>query len=202
MKLYDTARAPNPRRVRIFVAEKGTDVPIEDVDFGKAEQKSETFSALNPMQQTPVLVLDDGTVLSESIAICRYLEEQHPEPPLFGADQIGRAVVEMWNRRIEFHLFQTVMLTFRHSHPAAVKMGEAQIPALAESSKAKALDFLAHLDLELAKRPFIAGETFSIADITALVAVDFMRPARIDMPPLDNIKRWRTAVAARPSAVP
>lgn len=202
MKLYDTARAPNPRRVRIFLAEKGIAVPTEDVDFGKAEQKSEAFSALNPMQQTPVLVLDDGTVLSESVAICRYFEEQHSEPPLFGADQVGRAVVEMWQRQIEFYLLQPVLLTFRHSHPAAAKMGQAQIPALAESSRAKVLDFLAHLDGELAKRPFIAGDTFSIADITALVAVDFMRPARIAMPALDNIKRWRAEVAARPSAVP
>jgi glutathione S-transferase len=202
MKLYDTARAPNPRRVRIFLAEKGVAIPTEEIDFGKAEQKGEAFSAINPLQQTPVLILDDGTVLSESIAICRYVEELHPEPPLFGADRLGRAVVEMWQRRIEFNLFQPVMLTFRHSHPAAAKMGQAQIPALADSSKARTIDFLAHLDGELGTQPFIAGEQFSIADITALVAVDFMRPARIEMPALDNIKRWRGEVAARPSAVP
>ncbi|HTJ03058.1 MAG TPA: glutathione S-transferase family protein [Methylovirgula sp.] len=202
MKLYDTARAPNPRRVRIFLAEKGIAIPMEEIDFGKAEQKGEAFSAINPLQQTPVLVLDDGTVLSESVAICRYVEELHPEPPLFGVDRLGRALVEMWQRRIEFHLFQPVMLTFRHSHPAAAKMGQVQIPELAESSKARTLDFLTHLDSELRKQPFIAGEHFSIADITALVAVDFMRPARITMPPLDNIKRWRGEVAARPSIVP
>jgi glutathione S-transferase len=203
MKLYDTARAPNPRRVRIFLAEKGLEVPSEQVDLGKLEQKAESFRWLNPLQQTPVLLLDDGTALSESIAICRYFEELKPDPPLFGEGMLGRALVEMWQRRIELQLFLQVLLTFRHSHPAMAEMQKPQIAALAEASKARAVDFLHYLDGELAQRSFVAGERFSIADITALVAVDFLKPAKIDMPAdAGNLKAWHARVAARPSAVP
>jgi glutathione S-transferase len=202
MKLYDSARAPNPRRVRIFLAEKGLSVPSEQVDLGKLEQKTEGFSSLNPLQQTPVLLLDDGTVLSESVAICRYFEELKPEPALFGETMLARALVEMWQRRIELQFFLQVLLAFRHSHPAMAEMQKPQIPALAEVSKARALEFLHYLDGELAGRPFIAGASFSIVDITALVGVDFMKPAKIDMPAdLGNVKAWHARVAARPSAV-
>lgn len=203
MKLFDTARAPNPRRVRIFLAEKGLDVPTEQVDFFKSQQKSDAFRGVNPLQQTPVLVLDDGTALAESVAICRYLEELKPEPRLFGETMLGRALVEMWNRRIELHLFQPVMTAFRHSHPAMVEMEKPQHPLLVDIGKTKAADFLQYLDSELAQKPFVAGESFSIADITALVAVDFLKPARISMPAeAANLKRWHALVSARPSAVP
>lgn len=203
MKLYDTARAPNPRRVRIFLAEKGLDVPTEQIDLGKLEQRGESFRAVNPLQQTPVLLLDDGTALSESVAICRYFEELKPDPPLFGEGMLGRALVEMWQRRIELHLLLPVLLTFRHSHPAMREMEQPQIQELAETSKAKAVDFLHYLDGELAQRPFVAGEGFSIADITAFVAVDFLKPARIDMPAdAPHLKHWHPRVTARPSAVP
>lgn len=200
MKLYDTARAPNPRRVRIFLAEKGLEVPTEQIDLNKAEQKSEAFRAVNPLQQTPVLVLDDGTALAESVAICRYFEELKPEPRLFGETMLARALVEMWNRRIEQHLFSPVLLAFRHAHPAMREREKPQIAELAETSKAKAADFLHYLDGELAGHAFIAGDSFSIADITALVAVDFLKLARIDMPAdVPHLGDWRLRIVARPS---
>src|ERR1700678_4005367 len=105
MKLYDGGRAPNPRRVRIFLAEKGITVPAEQVDLGTMQQRSEAFTAINPMQRVPALLLDDGTVIAESIAICRYFEALHPDPPLFGRGALDAALVEMWNRRVELHLF-------------------------------------------------------------------------------------------------
>ncbi|MHB8885943.1 MAG: glutathione S-transferase family protein [Methylovirgula sp.] len=203
MKLYDTARAPNPRRVRIFLAEKGLEIPSEQIDLNKSEQKNDAFRSVNPLQQTPVLVLDDGTALAESVAICRYLEELKPEPALFGQTMPGRALVEMWNRRVEFHLFLPVLLAFRHSHPAMREMEKPQIAELAQTSKTKAADFLHYLDGELAGRAFIAGDGFSIADITALVAVDFLKLSRIDMPPdVPHLGDWHKRVSARPSIVP
>ena len=118
MKLYDGGRAPNPRRVRIFLAEKGIEVPIVPVDMGALEHKSETLTRLNPLQRLPVLELDDGTVLTETVAICRYFEALHPEPALFGKGALGMAQVEMWQRRVEMHLFFPVAQAFRHLHPA------------------------------------------------------------------------------------
>lgn len=201
MKLYDSRVAPNPRRVRIFLAEKGISVPTEQVDLGRLEQRSEAFSRVNPLQRTPALVLDDGTVLTESIAICRYFEELQPDPPLFGVDALSKAQVEMWQRRVEFGLLQTVAGVFRHTHPAMREMEVPQIPAWAEAQRPRALAFLALLDAELAGRPFIAGDRFSVADITALVAVDFLKPARIVAPPeLTHLAHWRAEVSARPSA--
>jgi glutathione S-transferase len=203
MKLYDTARAPNPRRVRIFLAEKGLEVPTEQIDLNKSEQKGDGFRAVNPLQRTPVLILDDGTALAESVAICRYFEELKPDPPLFGDGMLGRALVEMWQRRIEFHLFLPVLTAFRHSHPAMREMEQPQIPDLAETSKAKATEFLHYLDGELIGRAFVAGDGFSIADITALVAVDFLKPARIDMPAdVPHLGEWYKRISARPTTVP
>jgi Glutathione S-transferase len=201
MKLYDGGRAPNPRRVRIFLAEKGIEVPLVQVDIGKLEQKGTEFSRINPLQQVPALELDDGTIITESIAICRYFEELHPEPALFGRGALGTALVEMWQRRVEFHLLQGVQYVFRHTHPAMKEMEVPQVPAWAEATRPRVLSFLRLLDRELAGRPFIAGEEFSVADITALVAVQFMKPARIDMPEgLAHLERWYNSVAARPSA--
>src|ERR1700750_2514403 len=118
MKLYDGGRAPNPRRGRIFLAEKGISVPLEQVDLGSLQQKSAAFTAINPVQRVPALVLDDGTVVTESIAICRYFEALHPEPPLFGSGALAAAQVEMWNRRIELHFLFPVSHVFRNMHPA------------------------------------------------------------------------------------
>jgi glutathione S-transferase len=201
MKLYDGGRAPNPRRVRVFLSEKGITVPAEQVDLGALQQKSDAFTAVNPMQRVPALVLDDGTVITESIAICRYFEALHPDPPLFGRGALQSALVEMWNRRVEFHLFIPVSNIFRHLHPAMKEMEQPQVKEWGEANKPRALSFLEHLDSELAKRSFIAGDDYSVADITAMIAVDFMRVSRLTVPDeLAHLKRWYADVSARPSS--
>jgi glutathione S-transferase len=201
MKLYDGGRAPNPRRTRIFLAEKGVTLPLEQVDLGAMQQKSSSYTAINPLQRVPALMLDDGTVITESIAICRYFEALHPEPALFGRGPLEIACIEMWNRRLELHLFMPVSHVFRNSHPAMKEMEVPQVPAWAEANKPRILDFIALLDSELKDRPFIAGHSFTVADITGLVAVDFMKPAKLAVPnELANLKRWHAAVSARPSA--
>ena len=201
MKLYDGGRAPNPRRVRIFLAEKGIEIPTEQVDLGALAQKSPAFTAVNPLQRVPALVLDDGTVLTESIAICRYFELMHPGTPLFGREPKEIALIEMWQRRVEFHLLLQVAHVFRNGHPAMAAMEVPQVPEWAEANKPRVLDFLRLLDRELQDRPFIAGDSYSIADITGLVSVDFMKPAKLAVPDdLTNVKRWHASVSARPSA--
>lgn len=200
MKIYDGGKAPNPRRVRIYLAEKGIEVPLEPVDMGALEHKSDKITRRNPLQRLPVLEFDDGTTLSETVAICRYFEELHPEPPLMGADALDKATVEMWQRRVELHFLTPVAHAFRHIHPA---MKEWEIPQIAdwgEANKPKAIEFIRLLDEELAKREFIAGDRFTIADITATVATDFMKPARISIPEdAANFIRWYEAMKARPS---
>jgi glutathione S-transferase len=201
MKLYDGGRAPNPRRVRIFLAEKGIEVPTEQVDLGALEHKKEPFAALNPMQRVPVLVLDDGTVITESIAICRYFEALQPDPPLFGRGAVETALIEMWNRRAELNLLWPVSQVFRHLHPAMKAMEVPQVPAWAEANKPRALEFLQFLDGELRGRKFIAGDRFTVADITAMMGVDLMKPAKLSVPEdLVNVRRWHAEVTARPSA--
>jgi glutathione S-transferase len=201
MKLYDGGRAPNPRRVRIFLAEKGISVPTEQVDLGKLEQRSDAYTAINPLQRVPALVLDDGTVIAESIAICRYFEALHPEPPLFGRGALESALVEMWSRRVEIHLFMPVSAVFQHLHPAMKIMVDPQVPAWGEANKARIAEFLKLLDGELKGKPFVAGKDYSVADITALCAVDFMRVSKLPVPDeLANVRRWHDAVSSRPSA--
>jgi glutathione S-transferase len=201
MKLYDGGRAPNPRRVRIFLAEKGIAVPTEPVDLGALEQKTQAYAQINPLQRVPALVLDDGTIITESIAICRYFELLHPQPPLFGTGALEQALVEMWNRRVELHLYLPVSYVFRHLHPAMKTTEVPQVAPWGEANKPRVLDFLPILDRQLEGRPFIAGENFSVADITALVAVDFMKPAKLAVPPEHrNILRWHAEASARPSA--
>ncbi|MEC9368162.1 MAG: glutathione S-transferase [Pseudomonadota bacterium] len=201
MKIVEMARAPNPRRVRIFLAEKGVSVPFEQVDLNAGQHKSSEFTRLNPFQRVPVLVLDDGTCISESVAICRYFEELQPKPPLMGRDPLDKANVEMWQRRMEINLLQHVAHTFRHLHPAMSEMEVPQVPAWGEANRPRALATLRMLDEELGRRQYVAGDTYSIADITALVAVDFMKPAKIERPPeLKNLARWHGEVSSRPSA--
>ena len=200
-KILQTRAAPNPRRVRIFLAEKGIEVPFEELDLMKGELKTPEFSQLNWFQRVPVLVLDDGTAIAETMAICRYVEEMHPEPALFGRGALGRAMVEMWNRRMEMGLLLSVAQAFRHLHPAMAHLEVPQVAAWGEANKPKALEILGFMDRELAGRRFIAGDELSVADITALVAVDFTKPARIQRPPeLQNLERWHREVSARPSA--
>jgi glutathione S-transferase len=201
MKLIDQPRTPNPRRVRIFLAEKGISVPSEMLDLMQSQQKTADFAMLNPYQAIPVLVLDDGTTLSESVAICRYFEELHPQPALFGTGALDRANVEMWNRRMEHGLFFCVTQAFRHLIPAMAAMESPQMPEWGQLNKSRIGDQLRLLDRQLSKHPFVAGDRFSIADITALTAVDFSKPLKVERPPgLVNLDRWYGEVSARPSA--
>jgi glutathione S-transferase len=201
MKLYDGGRAPNPRRVRVFLAEKGIDVPLVPVDMGAMGHKDADMTGRNPLQRLPVLELDDGTIITESIAICRYVEELHPEPALFGTGALGRAKVEEWQRRMEFDFLLRVGHAFRHTHPAMKEWEVPQVAAWGEANRPKVIDFLTFLDAVLANREFAAGDTFSIADITGMIAVEFMKPAKIEMSEnLTHVRRWYDALAARPSA--
>lgn len=201
MKLYDGGRAPNPRRVKVYLAEKGLSIPIEQVDLGKLAHKSPAYTAINPLQRVPALQLDDGTIITESMAICRYFESLHPDPPLFGRDAKEAALVEMWERRMEFHLLGPVSHVFRNSHPAMKEMEVPQVPAWAEANKPRVIDFLALLDRELQGRRYVAGDAYTVADITGMIAVDFMKPAKLAVPDeMTNVRRWHDEVAARPSA--
>ncbi|CAM5770063.1 glutathione S-transferase family protein [Bosea minatitlanensis] len=200
MKLYDGGRAPNPRRVRIFFAEKGLALPeLVPVDIARKEHKSEAFTRLNPSQRLPVLELDDGTALAETMAICRYVESLHPHPPLFGREAKEQALIEMWNRRIELGLFGSVAAVFRHSHPSMAEL-ETQIPEWAEANRDRIDDHLWVLELQLAANPFVCGEALTVADITAGIAIDFMKPSRVPLPEdFVHIRRWHGEVSARPS---
>lgn len=201
MKLYDSKQAPNPRRARIFLAEKGIALPTEQIDITAKQQMTPEYTAINPLQRMPALVLDDGTVITESIAICRYFEMLQPEPPMFGVGAKDMALVEMWNRRCEINFFSNVAAVFRHLHPAMKELEVPQVPAYAEAMRPRAIWFLELLDRELNSREFVAGDRYTVADITTLCAVDFMKPARLVMPDgLTNVKRWHAAVSARPSA--
>jgi glutathione S-transferase len=201
MKLYDGGRAPNPRRTRIFLAEKGIRVPLEQVDLGAMQQRSKDYAAINPMKRVPALVLDDGTVITESIAICRYFEALQPDPPLFGRSAIEIARIEMWNRRLELHLLFPISYVFRNLHPAMKEMEVPQVPAWAEANKPRIREFLNMFDAELKESRYVAGDAFSVADITGFIAIDFMKPAKLSVPDeLGHIKRWHAGIAARPSA--
>ena len=201
MKIIETKAAPNPRRVRIFLAEKGIAVPYEEVDLMKGALKTPEFTKLNSSQRVPVLVLDDGTAISETVAICRFFEETQPKPALFGEGPKGRAVVEMWQRRMELELFHSVAQAFRHTHPAMAHLEVPQVKDWGEACKGRALEALKVLDAQLGNAKFVAGDAYSIADITALVAIDFMRPARLQRPPeLKHLERWYNEVSTRPSA--
>jgi len=200
MKIYDSQTAPNPRRVRIFLAEKGVQVPYEQVDIVKADNRGPEFRRKNPLGTLPVLELDDGTHIAESVAICRYFEEIRPDPPLMGTDARDRAVVEMWQRRMELELFIPITQVFRNGHPFFA----GRIPQVAEYGEVcrKAAEGrLAWLDTVLAEREFVAGDRFTIADITALCGIDFGRVSKIRIQPEQtHLARWHAAVSARPSA--
>jgi len=201
VKLYDSKMAPNPRRTRIFLAEKGIEVPMEQVDMMAFEHKTPEYTAINPLQRMPALVLDDGTVIAESLAICRYFDALQPEPALFGTGAKEIGLIEMWSRRCENNLFATVAAVFRHLHPAMKELEVPQVPAWAEVNKPRVMDFLKLLDRQLSEHEFIAGDRYSVADITAQVTIDFMKVPRLAVPEeLTNVKRWHAAVSARPSA--
>jgi glutathione S-transferase len=201
MKLYSAAYAPKPRRVTMFVAEKGlSDIEIANVDLAGGAQHDPAFKAKNPLAQAPVLELDDGRCLTESRAICGYLEALYPEPNLMGVDPFERAHIEMWDRRVEHAFMLPLMFWVRHGHPAMARVEPNQTEGVATFNQAQAMKSAEWLNGELATRPWIAGERFTIADITAACGVDFAkmmkwRPGE----GLPNLARWREAISARPA---
>lgn len=200
MKLYEDHRAPNPRRVRIFLAEKGIEVPRQQVDIMTGEHKQAALSKLNPFERLPILELDDGQVICESLAICRYFEVVQPDPPLFGAGALDQAMVEMWQRRVEQNLYMPVSYAFRHSHPRMANLEVPQVKEWGEANLAKVPRMLDYFDGELGERQYIAGDRFSVADITALCAVDFMKVVKLSLDGHENLRRWHGDVSGRPSA--
>ena len=202
MKLYTSQRAPNPRRVRWVLAEKGvTDVEIVEIDIMAGEHRAPAYRDKVGVPHVPALELDDGTCVSESIAICRYLEALYPEPNLFGQDAREQAVVEMWTRRCEFYLANPMMLTVRHSHPALAALEATQTTQIADYNKVTAERFMRMLDRHLAGRDFIALDRFTMADIVACVGLDFARLIKYRPPEeLANLARWYEACRARPAA--
>ncbi len=209
MKLYDTPMAPNPRRVRIFMAEKGISCETVEINILKGENLGDAYLAVNPRGLLPTLVLDDGAVLDESVAICRYLEETHPQPPLMGTDPLSKARIEARQRHMEFDGLAGAADAFRNSFPGFAKRGLPgdggavdAIPALAERGRTRVRLFYQRLNRDLQDAEFVAGDTYSIADITGLCAVDFaVGAARMPIPEdCANLRRWHALVSARPSA--
>ncbi|MDY6922860.1 MAG: glutathione S-transferase [Pseudomonadota bacterium] len=202
MKLYTSHRAPNPRRVRWVMAEKGIgDVDLVEIDIMVGEHKTPDYRARVGVPHVPALELDDGVTISESIAIGRYLESLYPEPNLFGHDAREQAMVEMWTRRCEFYLANPIMLSVRHSHPALAALEATQLPQVAEYNRVAAERFMKTLDRHLADREFMALDRFTIADIVAVVGLDFARLVRYRPPEeLTNLTRWLEACRARPGA--
>ena len=202
MKLYDYEGAPNPRRVRIFAAEKGLALESVQVDIRAGEQRYAAFLEKNPSGKIPVLELDDGTCIGESVAICRYLEGIQPEPILFGEGPLEAALVEMHHRRLELVLFSQIGVSWVNG-PIVTRMSGAEPNVRAkEASDAAVRAYYRRMDEELGERPFIAGERFTIADITAMVAIDFAG-SLVGLKPeesLETLWRWHQAVSARPSA--
>ena len=192
--------APNPRRVRIFAAEKGITLETRDLSIPAREHKSDEFVALNPRGQTPALQLDDGTVIAESVAICRYLEGLHPEPPLFGTSPKEQALIEMWNRRVEMILMPPVGAVWVHTHKftAALPGRNAE---WGEANRPRVFDALRYFDGALEGREFLAGEAYSVADILLLCTVDFAGFVGMAVPAdLTHLQAWHARVSARPSA--
>jgi glutathione S-transferase len=206
MKLYDFKMAPNPRRVRMFLAEKGIScaeagIEVVNIDIGKGETFSKEFREISPYGGVPVLELNDGTCISESMAISRYFEEIYSQNPLMGTDARTKALVEMWNRRLELGLYNSIALSFKHGNP----MWKAVTNQVAEFSEVSALEADKHihkLNEHLADSKYIVGDEFSVADITALCSIDFAKviKRRIDEEKHPHLARWYALVSARPSA--
>jgi len=201
MKLYDTPLAPNPRRVRWFMAEKGIeDIEVVTLNIMQGEHKTPDYLEKAGLANVPMLELDDGTCITESVAICRYLESRYPEPNLFGRTPEETAVIEMWMRRGELMVSLPFMNMVRHSHPAMAAL-EAQSPDVAERSRAGGLGGLKVLDRRLADHAWLAGERITIADIVAFSGLDFGRMVKFQAPEeLAHVTRWVAAMRERPAA--
>lgn len=201
MKIYDSYRAPNPRRVRWFMAEKGADdIEVVMIDVFKGEHRTPGYLAKAGMANVPMLEMDDGTCITESVAICRYLESVYPEPNMFGADAREIAVIEMWSRRVEMLLSSPLMMAVRHSHPALAAL-EKQVPEIAEANRKTAERALKIFDRRLADSEFIGGERVTMADILAATGIDFSRMAKFSIPEeRKNVRRWYDAMMERPAA--
>jgi glutathione S-transferase len=198
--LYDLKAGTNPRRVRIFLAEKGITVPNVEVDMMAGENLTPGYLAKNPLGRMPLLELDDGTLIAESIAICRYFESLQPEPPLFGKGAVEIAKVEMWNRRMELEILRPIGDAFEHLSPFW-KGRREQCAEYGEMARKAAADRLAWLDRELAERPFIAGDNYTVADITAQCALVLGKNTGTPIPPeLPHLQRWFSQVTSRPTA--
>ena len=201
MKLYDSYRAPNPRRVRWFMAEKGIDdIEVVNVNVFEGEHRKPEYLAKMGMANVPALEMDDGTCITESVAICRYLESIYPEPNMFGRDAKETAVIEMWSRRVEMLLANPLMMTVRHSHPALAAL-EKQVPEVADTNRAAATRALKVFERRLAQSDFIAADRVTIADVLAATAIDFSRMAKFTVPEeFGHVRRWYEAMMAREAA--
>ncbi|MFT5132896.1 MAG: glutathione S-transferase [Gammaproteobacteria bacterium] len=208
MKLYDMKMAPNPRRVRMFLAEKSLDVEHIEINLMEGENLNEEFLKINPRGVIPTLELDDGHFLDETVAICRYLEELHPEPNLLGTDAFSKANIESCQRQVEFDGFLPLLDQFRNTFPAFSERGVPGLPAeykaipeLAERGQRRYQLFMINLNKRLANQKYIAGDTFSIADITAICAIDFAKMLEIELAENEShSRRWYDDVSSRPSA--
>ena len=209
MKLYQSSASPNSRRVRIYLAEEGITMPFVPVDLASSEQFSDAYAAINPRRVVPALMLDDGTTIAEVPVIIRYLEELHPIPPLLGGSPKEKATIAMWERRMELEGFASVMETVRNGAPGlkgraiAGLHGYDQIPELVVRGRRRIADFYGDLDVRLSETPFVAGDTFSVADITAIVAIDFASKALGLSTPDEHgaTRRWYNSIASRPSMI-
>jgi glutathione S-transferase len=207
MKLYVSQRAPNPRRVQMFLVEKGIDpaaqgIELVQVDLNAQEHKSAAFRAKSPLARIPALEFDDGRVLTETRAICTWLEGAYPEPNLMGVDATERAFIEMADRRVEWYFLLPIGNCIRHTHPGLAPLEQPQFPEFGRSQGEKLRETAAWLDGELQRQPWIAGERFTIADITAFCALEFARLMRFNAGEqgLPALQAWRDRVALRPSA--
>ena len=201
VRLADTPMAPNPRRLRIFLAEKGIEIPTEAIDVMKGEHRTPEYIAWAGAATVPAVELEDGIVLTETVAIFRYMEALHPEPNLMGRDPLEAAVIEMWHRRVEFGLLQHVAAVVRHLHPKMSVLEKNQVPAWGEANRPRVENSLRELDRRLEDNQFIAVERYSVVDITAQVVIDFLPVARISVSEdLVHLCRWLEQVRARPSA--
>ena len=202
MLFYDSALpAPNPRRVRIFLAEKHVRVPMAQISIPKAEHKSASFLSVNALGQTPALAFDDGRVLTESVAICRYFEMLHPEPPLFGHGAHNIAEIDMWTRRIELRLMTPLSMVWLHTHPWTARIVQPQYTEFGESQRPRVLAAMTEFDHALAGREWLDGERYTIADIVLLTTIDFAKFVGIAVPEtLGSLRAWHERATRRPSA--